>query len=156
MPLDTYVGLDEKNESRTGCMFLVFDTVDNAEVTWNNLKTNHADDVLAKFAHYKLFFKITNLEDDCDYNNIKDKMIKMINEKSDTNVLYYKLYRKNNKYLGCGDLTLDTKDGMDMLLNKDGLKEFQINDTNHMGTFYRFDNRRRRTNFNRNQVLVEA
>ena len=146
LPFGEYEGLQERNESRSACVFLVFDTVENAAKVWKHLKENHSDDVLSKFAHYKLFFKISNLEDSSDYNDVKERLSTWINQNTGANVLYFKLYRKNNQYLGCGDLTLDTKEGMDALLDKDKFKEFSVDDTEYTGTFYRFDNRRRKTN----------
>ena len=146
LPFSDYEGLEERNESRSGCVFLVFDTVEHAATVWKNLKENHSEDVLSKFAHYKLFFKISNLEDSSDYNDVKERLSSWINQNTGATVLYFKLYRKNNQYLGCGDLTLDTKEGMDALLDKDKFKEFSVDDTEYTGTFYRFDNRRRKSN----------
>ena len=156
LPYDEFEGLEEKNESRSGCVFLVFSDVEKAGSVWKRLREEYSEDVLSKFAHYKLFFKISNLEDTSDYDKIKEKITSWVLEKTSSNVLYFKLYRKNNQYLGCGDLTLDTKEGMDCLLNKDKLKEWCIEDTEYSGVFYRYDNRRRRnpqqqqqTNYNK-------
>ena len=58
-----------------------------------------------------------------------------------SNVLYCKLYSKNRKYLGCGDLTVDTLDGMLKLLSKDSnLKDFTID--SYTGSFYKFNDKK--------------
>jgi len=64
--------------------------------------------------------------------------------------LYYKLYKKDkDSYLGCGDLTIDTKDGMDKLLQSESLKEYTltVDKTDYTGQFYQF-NKFKSTKFN--------
>lgn len=55
-----------------------------------------------------------------------------------SSVLYCKFYRKDNKFIGCGDFTLDTLTGMNTLLDKDsGKNEYSFG--SFKGTFYRFN-----------------
>ena len=61
-----------------------------------------------------------------DYNTVKTQHRDMVQSKGNCSVLFYKLYRKDNKYLGCGDMTLDTKEGLDVLMSTDGLKTFTL------------------------------
>ena len=38
-----------------------------------------------------------------------------------------KLYKKDNKYMGCGDFTIDTLEGMNKLVSKEStIKDFTI------------------------------
>ena len=99
-------------------------------------------DILVKYAHYRLYFTINGLTNDTDYNSVKKAHIDYITENTGTEVLYYKLYKKDKtSYLGCGDLTIDTKDGMDKLLQEDSLKnyEFTVEDVEFSGQFYQFN-----------------
>ena len=77
------------------------------------------------------------LTDTTDYAQIKTKHSEWINKNSDGIVLYYKQYMKESQYLGCGDFTVDTKDSMDKLLDKDVIKNYNLE--NFTGTFYRFN-----------------
>lgn len=123
--------------AKTGSYFLTFDNIGNSLEALKSLRKDHEGKILVKFAHYKLFFTMTGLSDDSDYNSIKTKHIQFIEENTDSKVLYYKLYR-NKSYLGCGDVTIDTKAGLDILLDKDKFKEFDLSD-NNTGVFYRFN-----------------
>ena len=120
---------------KTRSYFLTFDTIDNSIESLKTLKQNN--NLLVKFAHYKVFFTMTGLTDETDYNDIKTKHIKLIEDKTNSKVLYYKLYR-NKSYLGCGDLTIDTKEGIDKLLDKDIIKEFDL-ENNNTGIFYKYN-----------------
>jgi hypothetical protein len=67
----------------------------------------------------------------------KKDLIEFVNNEVQANVLYCKLYCKNNKYIGCGNLTVDTLDSMLMLLSKNSnLKDFSFK--SYTGSFYKF------------------
>ena len=80
---------------------------------------------------------MSGLDDSMNYNDIKAMHTKWIIENSGADVLYYKQYRKGDKYLGCGDFTIDTKESMDKLLDKDGLKNYTFD--KYTGTYYRYN-----------------
>lgn len=125
----------------TNSFFLTFDTVENAETALNLLKST--SDYLVKFSYYRIFFTMSGLEDTTDYNELKKSMMDYVAEKTNTNVLYCKFYRKGDKYLGCGDLTIDSLEGMNTLLSKDnGFKDYTFD--NFSGSFYRFNNNKER------------
>jgi hypothetical protein len=130
----TLLGLKNKIHTSNGSYFLVFDTIENANNAFNKLKN---DNIKARFAYYRLFFKINGVEDTTNYNDIKNLHINWIVSNSGANVLYYKQYRKAGKFLGCGDFTIDTKESMDKLLDKEGLKNYTIEQ--YSGTFYRYN-----------------
>lgn len=123
--------------AKTGSYFLTFDNVGNSLEGLKTLRKKHESEVLVKFAHYKVFFTMNGLKDESDYNSIKTKHIKFIEDNTDSKVLYYKLYR-NKSYLGCGDVTIDTKSGLDTLLDKEKFKEYDIGEENN-GVFYRYN-----------------
>jgi len=126
-----------KNDKNSA--FLTFDTPDNALIALKSIKEKSLNFKL-KFSYYKIFFTINGLVDTTDYSDIKKDMIEYVSSKTNSNVLYCKFYSKNNKYLGCGDLTIDTLDGMLQLLSKDsGLKEFEFK--SYFGSFFKFNDK---------------
>lgn len=140
LSLGNFEGVDSNIETKSGARFVVFDDVKNAVNALKSLKQNK--NILVKYAHYRLYFTINGLSSDSDYNNVKKSHIDYITEKTGTEVLYYKLYKKDkNNYLGCGDLTIDTKNGMDQLLQDEDLKSytFNVDSTEYTGQFYQFN-----------------
>jgi len=135
-------GLVNQAETKTtNSVFLTFDTSSNALAALRKLRTDHTD-LRVKFSHYRIFFTISGLTDTSDYNAVKQELLTYVETKSGAQVLFCKLYRKDNHYLGCGDLTIDTLTGMNTLLSKDnGNKEYTINanGVTVTGTFYRYN-----------------
>ena len=122
---------------KTGSYFLTFDDVGKSLDALKHIRKEHDKDVMVKFAHYRVFFTMEGLVDSTDYNTVKQAHVKFIQDNTESEVLYYKLYRNKN-YLGCGDVTIDTKDALDKLLNKDEHKEFVLGN-GITGKFYRFN-----------------
>ena len=116
---------------------LIVDTPPDALSALINLKKK--SNLLVNFSYYKIFFTIKglNTNDTSDYNQVKKDLIEFVNNEVQANVLYCKLYCKNNKYIGCGNLTVDTLDSMLMLLSKNSnLKDFSFK--SYTGSFYKF------------------
>ena len=139
---------------KTGSYFLTFDNVGNSLEALKNLRKTHSDKLLVKFAHYKVFFTLSGLSEETDYNDVKTKHIKFIEDNTDSKVLYYKLYRKKG-YLGCGDVTIDTKLGLDNLLDKEKFKDFDILD-GHAGVFYKYNTKKSLDDSKNESVLEEG
>ena len=140
LSLEKLEGVSSNIETKSGARFIVFNDVKDAVTALKELKQNK--DILVKYAHYRLYFTMNGLNDQSDYNSVKKSHIEYITEQTGTEVLYYKLYKKDkDSYLGCGDLTIDTKDGMDKLLQDDSLKEytFKVDSTEYSGQFYQFN-----------------
>ena len=136
--LDQYTGLKSNILTKSGARFLVFDSIENSSTCLKALKNN--SDILVKYAHYRLYFTINGLDNETDYNLVKQAHIDKITTCTDSSVLYYKLYKKNKEsYLGCGDLTIDTKEGMDLLLQNQELKTFSLHDDKFTGEFYQYN-----------------
>jgi hypothetical protein len=138
--LGSYVGDDlvglQSHTVRENNLFLTFDTIPNAVSAFKRLRTEHRD-WRVKFSYYKVFFTMVGLSNTSDYNTAKQSLVNYVSTNSGSNVLYCKFYRKDNNFLGCGDLTVDTLDGMNHLLQKDGgCKEFSFDGLS--GTFYRY------------------
>ena len=130
-------GLSTNHSTENGSFFLTFDTVQNALDSFQYLRQNHPE-IRVKFARYQIFFTISGLNSSSDYSVVKQDITNFVEKEAGAIVLYFKLYRKGDKYLGCGDFTIDTKDAMDNLLKKDGsLKNYTIGDLT--GTFYRYN-----------------
>ena len=129
-------GLVNKVITKTGkSMFLMFDTIENAVSGFRFLETL-GNDFRVKFSYYRVFFKLSGLTDTTDYNTIKTQLTNAVEAESNSSVLYCKFYKKDDKYMGCGDLTLDSMEGMNKLIY---LKEGLVFDT-YVGNFYRFNN----------------
>lgn len=130
-------GLLSSHSTKNGSYFLTFDDIQHALDSFRNLRQDYPE-LRVKFARYQIFFTVTGLTDSNVYSTVKQNMCNFIEKETETNVLYFKLYRKGDKYIGCGDLTVDTKDAMDKLISKDGpLKNYTIGDLS--GTFYRYN-----------------
>jgi hypothetical protein len=141
---DTLVGLVSKSETlSSNSYFLTFDDVTNAVNAFNNLNADTSN-YKVKFSYYRVFFTISGLTDTSDYNQVKQDFVTFVGNKTKSIVLFFKLYRKNDKYLGCGDFTLDTITGMNTLLSKEnGQKEFTLGQ--YSGTFYRYNGKKEKT-----------
>ncbi len=135
---DSLVGLTTKSETKsTNSFFLTFDTVQNALDGFRKLRTN-SQNYRVKFSYYRVFFTVTGLTDESNYNQVKSDMIKHIESVSGSTVLYCKLYQNNSKFIGCGDFTLDTLEGMNKLIAKDSEhKNYTVGSLT--GTFYRYN-----------------
>lgn len=138
---DSLEGLTNKSETKaSSSYFLTFDSVANAVKASRKLRAESTD-YRVKFSYYRIFFTMNGLTDTTEYNQVKKELMDHVTAQSGSSVLYCKFYRKDNKYLGCGDLTVDTIDGMNALLSKDGgKKEFTIG--TYTGTFYRFNGKK--------------
>jgi hypothetical protein len=138
--LASFNGLVNKSESKaSNSYFLTFDTVTNAESAYNKLRTT--TDYRVKYSYYRVFFTMSGLTDTTDYNTTKTELMSHVTKQSSANVLYCKFYRKDNKYLGCGDLTVDTLESLNALLSKDnGSNEYTLG--NLSGSFYRYNNKK--------------
>jgi hypothetical protein len=99
--------------------FLTFETVENSLKAYRQFRNDYNSELRVKFAHYRVFFTLQGLSEDNEYSDVKTAHIKFVCDNTKGNVLYYKLYRKNDSYLGCGDMTLDTKESFDQLINSE-------------------------------------
>mgnify|MGYP001186936183 CR=1 FL=1 len=136
--LEDLTGLQESATTQNQAVFLTFDTKDNALEALKNLKKNNKEQLSVKFAHYKVFFKLEGLTKSTEYDKVKTAHTQWVESNTQGEVLYYKLYRKNDEYLGCGDLTVDTKASIDALLSEEQHKTFKLDDT-LSGTYYRYN-----------------
>lgn len=135
---DTLQGLQTKYYAeKSSSYFITFSTADESLVALKALKNQFGMDVRVKFAHYRVYFTVQGLVDTSDYNTVKTNHSNYITKMAGCTVLYYRLYRKNDTYLGCGDFTIDTKEGFDVLMNQDLLKNFSFDE--FTGVHYRYN-----------------
>lgn len=128
-------GLLQHNNLQNGKHFLVFDTIENSKNAFKLLKTNLK--ISVRFAYYRVFFTMNGIDSNSEYYLLKKQHTEWIAQNSGAEVLYYKQYMKDNKFIGCGDFTVDTKESMDKLLDKEGLKNYTIETLS--GTYYRYN-----------------
>jgi hypothetical protein len=131
-------GLTSKHHTeKSNSHFLTFSTSQEALAALKTIKNKSNNSARVKFAHYRIFFKMEGLTESSEYNTIKSNHTDMIN-KVGGGVLYYRLYRKDNKLIGCGDMTVDTKEVFDKILSEEenGLKNFKAE--GFSGIHYRY------------------
>jgi hypothetical protein len=142
-------GLTSKHHTeKSNSHFLTFNTTSEALTALKTIKNKSGQSARVKFVYYRIFFKVEGLTDSSDYNSVKTCHIDLIN-KLGGGVMYYRLYRKENKFIGCGDLTIDTKDVFDKLINADEMKVFKTE--SFSGTHYRY----KKTNDNQVQSKAD-
>jgi hypothetical protein len=130
-------GLTQANKNKSNGYFLEFDNLENAKNAFDTLKLNNK--LLEKYGFYNLFVKVSGLTDSSDYQECKDKITGYVKEKINGNVPFFKLYRKQDKYIGCAKLTVDTKKAMDKILDEaSDIKNCTVGNLNL--TFYPFRN----------------
>jgi hypothetical protein len=127
----TFDGLESSTKTPSGSTFLTFKSPDSAKDAFELIKNSGAK---AKYPLYRIFFKISpkvsedkgkdfirnkldELTTEKTYDDLKEQIIKKITENCDkVNVMYFKLYRKQGKLTGPGDLSLDRKEDLDTLV----------------------------------------
>ena len=136
--LDNINGLVNKtNITPKKTLFITFDSIDNSMKAYYKLYSYaYKNNYIVRYSYYKIFFTITGLTNETVYTDTKKKLIEYINTKTNTNILYCKFYCKNNTYLGCGELTVDTMEGLNIILS-DAFKKFEF-DT-FTGNFYKYN-----------------
>ena len=138
---DSLEGLKNKSETKSSSSyFLTFNTVPDAVNAYQKLRSESSD-YRIKYSYYRIFFTMNGLSELSDYNQVKKDLVDLVSKNASISVLYCKLYRQETKYLGCGDFTIDTLDGMNTLLSKDGgLKDYTMGGLT--GTFYRYNSKK--------------
>lgn len=114
---NTGIVTDKIHKTEGGSRFVVFDTTENARSAFRDLRSNG---VRVKYSYYKVFFRLSDVDlSDVEYDSLKDSVKEMISSLGQDiiNVLYFKFYTKNSTLMGSGDLTVDTKEGLDLLVN---------------------------------------
>jgi len=116
--LSSLEGLSNMHESQSHTFFLTFTDVSHAKAALEMVRER--DDCRVKCSHYKVFFKVSGLSDDSDYNTVKSEHVAWIEKHSEGNVLYYKLYKNKETggYRGSGDFVVDTKDSFERLMDR--------------------------------------
>jgi hypothetical protein len=103
--VSTLVGLVSHEKTASNSIFLEFATIEDAIEAFEKLKQ---EDVRVKYAYYKLFIKYASSIQDQTYDTLKEKSKEILQNKiNDVNVVYFKLYKKENKLIGCGEVTVD-------------------------------------------------
>jgi hypothetical protein len=116
--------------------FVEFGTIQESLDIYRKIRKDYPETKI-KFCSYKLYLRITGLTDQTDYQEGKQAISSQVEKATGGNVLYFKFYRKDNHFIGCADLTVDTKGAMDKLLDRDGdLNKMTVGDFNI--TFYPF------------------
>ena len=137
---------NQHHTDKSNAHFLTFDTVGNAVNAYRHFRKEHSDDVRVKFAHYRVFFTLQGLTEEHDYSDVKTAHMNFVRDNTSGRVLYYKLYRKNDSYIGCGEMTLDTKESFDKLVGGESEhKNFTVVE-GVTGVHYRYNRTQQQSN----------
>jgi hypothetical protein len=132
----TLTGLESKAEiNHHNSVFLVFDSITNSESALNSLTTTYN----VKYSYYKIFVSLTTNISDNNFDKSKTELEQLVLNSTGTNILFSKFYRKNNNYMNCGYIVVDTIDAMKKLISKES-EHKQFKTESLTGTFYRFNN----------------
>lgn len=104
-------GLVTSSKTSSDSLFLEFSTVDQAVLAYESLRNK---DVRVKYAYYKLFLKLTSDISELNYDKIKEAVKSVV----EANILYFKLYKKDDKLIGSGDFTIDRLEDLNNLIKK--------------------------------------
>lgn len=140
MSTTEFVGLLKTIKSENNSYFFTFDTLENSKMAFKTLKSGNK---MVRFGYYKVFFTMNGIDENDSYNDLKEQHTQWITTYGNAQVLYYKQYRNGGKFLGCGDYTVDTKESMDKLLDKEGLKNYSFG--KYSGVNYRYNRKNDRT-----------
>jgi hypothetical protein len=143
-------GLLQHNNLQNGKHFLLFDSIENSKNAFKILKNNA--NLSVRFAYYRVFFTMNGISDNAEYSQLKKQHIEWLTQNSEAEVLYYKQYMKESKFIGCGDFTVDTKESMDKLLDKEGLKNYSFD--GFTGTYYRYNKKNDKSQQEEQLLLV--
>lgn len=133
---DGLEGLETKTEiNQHNSVFLVFDSVQHSEKALESLSGSFH----VKYSYYKVFVSLTNNISDDNMEKSRMELEQLVLSNTGSNVLFSKFYRKNNSYMNCGYMVVDTIDAMKKLISKESeFKQFKTESLT--GTFYRFNN----------------
>ena len=136
----SYDTIESIHQTSNGSRFVVFNTAEDGEKAYNELTENG---VRVKYSYYKIFFRLRDMDlHDASYDILKAEiMAKLLSLGEKINVLYFKFYTKNNQLIGSGDLTLDSKDSLDAVVEQ---REIEL--SNGKVSLYRY-RLRSRNNF---------
>ncbi len=137
--VSSLTGVESSFTTKSNSLFITFDSIENSLSAFNKIRQDYKH-LKVKFSYYKLYFKVNGLTDSTDYSTAKNLLISHLEKEANCNVVYFKFYlgKTGNKFIGCGDFTVDTKESMDKLISKDSpLKNFVLEDLS--GTFYRYN-----------------
>jgi hypothetical protein len=130
-------GLETVTDINKG-YFLTWDTMENAVAGFASLT---AAGYSPRYKFYRVYFTMNGLAGDEDYSTLKTGFIEYLGTIPHVSVQFCKFYRKDGKFSGGGDLSVDTQDGYNnMLSSKSQYKTYKFG--NYSGTFYKFNSKK--------------
>jgi hypothetical protein len=146
-----YTGVQSHHQSEKNghtSYFLTFDNTDHSLEALRSIRKQYDQNVRVKFAYYKIYFRMEGLDESSSYEDVKTQHRDFVHTNTSGNVLYYRLYRKNDQFMGSGEMTLDTKQGFDELVSSNSNHKQYSLECGVTGTHYRYN---RRSNEHSNQ-----
>ena len=141
----SYDTIESIHQTSNGSRFVVFNTSEDGEKAYNELTENG---IRVKYSYYKIFFRLRDIDlNTVSYDILKAEiMAKLLSFGEKINVIYFKFYTKNNQLIGSGDLTLDSKDSLDAVVEQ---QEIELSNGKVSVYRYRLKNR---NNFQQSSV----
>jgi len=139
--LKSLSNMKQMNEVKNNTLFLTFN--DTASATSALTELNKMDGLSCRYSYYRVFFKLNGLTESSTYENVKKVHTAWVEEHTGGKVLEYNLYRKKDTFLNCGDLVVDLKTSLDLLL-LEKLKNYEL-DGGLNGTYHKYRKKGRRT-----------
>ena len=139
--LKSLSNMKQMNEVKNNTVFLTFN--DTASATSALTELNKMDGVSCRYCYYRVFFKLNGLTESSSFEDVKKVHVAWVEKHTGGKVLEYNLYRNRDTFLNCGDLVVDLKSSLDLLLSLENFKNYEL-DGDLKGTYYRFNKRGRR------------
>lgn len=141
--LKSLSNMKQMNEVKNNnTLFLTFN--DTASATSALTELNKMDGLSCRYSYYRVFFKLNGLTESSTYENVKKVHTAWVEKNTGGKVLEYNLYRKKDTFLNCGDLVVDLKSSLDLLLTLENLKNYEL-DGDLKGTYHKYRKKGRRT-----------
>lgn len=133
--------MKQMNEVKNNTLFLTFNDIASATSALTEL--NKMNGLSCRYSYYRVFFKLNGVTESSNIENIKKVHIAWVEKNTGGKVLEYNLYRKKDTFLNCGDLVVDLKSSLDLLLTLENLKNYEL-DGDLKGTYHKYKKKGRR------------
>lgn len=140
--LKSLSNMKEMNEVKNNTLFLTFNDI--ASATSALTKLNKMNGLSCRYSYYRVFFKLNGLTESSNFENVEKVHTAWVEKNTGGKVLEYNLYRKKDTFLNCGDLVVDLKSSLDLLLTLKNLKNYELDDV-LKGTYHKYKKKGRRT-----------
>lgn len=110
---DLIVNINSTNKEKE-TYFIECKNLEDSISLYNEMTSN---DISCRYAHYRMFLRITTDTSKFSYNDFKEIIKKKLQEVvNDINIMYFKLYQKENRITGNGYIVIDKYEDLKVLI----------------------------------------